>query len=61
MSVCLSAQKNSTPLNEFSRNLVFEYFSKICHGISSFFKFGKNNEYFTQRPKYIYDISLNSL
>jgi hypothetical protein len=32
LSICLSAQKNSTPLKEFSRNLVFEYFSKICHG-----------------------------
>jgi Na+/H+ antiporter NhaA len=39
--VCLSVRPRGItwlPLNGFSRNLIFEYFSKICHENSSFIK-----------------------
>ena len=39
--VCPSIRSHRTtrfPLNEFSRNLIFEYFSKICRKNSSFIK-----------------------
>jgi hypothetical protein len=41
----------------FHEMLIFEYFSKICLKNSSFFKYDKNNRYFTWRPIYIIDLS----
>jgi len=41
VSLFLSVRPHGTtqlPLDVFSRNLVFEYFSKICRGNSSFIK-----------------------
>ena len=52
--------KTRLPLDGFSLNFVFEYFSKISWENSSFLKSDKNNGYFTRRPIYIFDhISLS--
>jgi hypothetical protein len=63
-SSCLSVRPHGTthlPLDEFSRKLVLEDFSKIGRKNSTSLKSEKNNGYFTWRPMYIYDnISLNS-
>jgi hypothetical protein len=56
MSVCPSVPthgKTRLPLNKFSSNFKFEYFSKIYRENSNFVKSDTNN--FTQRPVYIYD------
>jgi hypothetical protein len=48
------------PLDGFSRNLVVEYFSKICQKFHVLSNSDKNNEQFTHRIKYLYGkISLN--
>ena len=63
MSVCPSALphgKTRLPLDGFSWNLIFEYFSKICLENWISIKIW-NNGCFTWRPVYTYDyISLNS-
>ena len=51
-SPCLSVRPRGTsrlPLDGFSLNLIFVYFSKIFREDTSFFKkkFDKNNAYFT--------------
>ena len=45
------------PLDGFSWNLIFEYFfpPQICWENSSFIKIQQKSEYFTWRPKYVYD------
>jgi len=43
------------PQGRFSRNLTFEYPSKICGENSNSLKYDKNNGYFRWGPKYIYD------
>jgi hypothetical protein len=59
--VCMSAWNNSAPTEQFSWNLIFEDFSKICGENLSFIKSAKNNRFFTWRPMYIYEtISLSS-
>jgi hypothetical protein len=58
MSVRTSVSQHGTtrlPLDGFSRNSIFEDFSKICRKNSSFIKSEKNNVYFTWRPIYVYD------
>ena len=49
------------PLDRFSRNLIFEYFSKTWQKTQVTLKSGKSNWHFTWRPMYICDnILLNS-
>jgi len=49
------------PLDELSRNFIFEYFQKICPKIQMSLKSDKNNGYFTWIHVCIYDsISMNS-
>jgi hypothetical protein len=49
------------PLDGFSWNLIFQDFSKnLSRKFQVSLKYGKNNRYFTWRPKYMYDMSLNS-
>ena len=52
MSVCLSVRPRGTtrlPLDRFSRNVVFETFSKICPGDSSFIQISQHIIYCTWR------------
>ena len=37
----MSVRMEQLPLDGFSRNLMFEYFSKICRETSSFIKIGQ--------------------
>jgi len=65
MSVCLSVCPHATtrlPLDAFSWNLVFGYFSKICRENEFSFKSDKNKGYVTwSRPIYCFGhVSLNS-
>ena len=54
-SVCPNGT-NRLPLDGFSWNLLFEYFSKSCLEKSSFTtNSGKNNRYFTWIPIYFHD------
>ena len=49
------------PLDGFTGNLIFEYFSKISRENSSFIKVWQNNQNFTRHPTYVYDhVSLSS-
>ena len=48
------------PIDRFSWNLIFEYFSKIFEKVQVSLKSDKNNRYFAWRPRYLYDsTSLN--
>jgi hypothetical protein len=40
------------PLDEFSWNLILEYFSKICQEIQALLKYNKKSGYITWRPTY---------
>jgi len=62
MSVCLFVRQNGTrlPLEEFSWNLILEYFSKICRENSSFV-IEETKGYFTWRLTYISIISRSFL
>jgi hypothetical protein len=56
--VCLSTRPHGTtrlPLDVFSWNCIFEYFSKICRKIQVSLKRETHNGYFTWRPIYIFD------
>jgi hypothetical protein len=64
MSARLSVRPHATirlPLDGFSRNLIFDNFSKICREIQVSLKSDKNNDYFTCRPVYILIISRSFL
>jgi hypothetical protein len=54
MSVCPHGTTR-LPVNGFSWNFIFEYFSKICRENSSFIKSYKTDSCFTRRPVHIYD------
>jgi hypothetical protein len=65
MSVCLSvrlsAWNNSVPTARiFMKFDTWVFFKKSVEKIQVSLKFAKNNGYFTWRPMYIYDITLNS-
>jgi len=64
MSVLLSVcphGKTGLPMDGFSLNLIFKYFSNICRENTSLLKSGKNRGYVTFRPINIFDhISLGS-
>ena len=58
--VCLSATQ--LPLDNFSWNLIFEYFSKICRENLSLIKVGQEKRALCTKSNvlYFYHISLNS-
>ena len=58
MSIRSSIRPHGTtrlPLDGFSWNLIFDYFSKVLENIQVSLKSEKNNGYFTCRPIYIFD------
>jgi len=64
VSVCPSVRPQGTtrlPLDGFTRNMIYEDFSKIVEKIQTSLKRDNNNGYFTWQHVYNYDnISLNS-
>jgi hypothetical protein len=59
MAVCPHG-KTGFPLDRFSWNFIFEYFSKICQGkIQVWLQSDKNNGYFTWKPMHISDNKKN--
>ena len=60
LSVCPSTCNNLAPLEGFSSQLIFKYFSKGCFEIQLSLQSDMSTEYFTWRPIHIHDsISLN--
>jgi len=58
MSVCPSVRPHGTTrllLDGFSRNLIYDYFTKISRESSSLIKCDNNNGSFTRKPMYTYD------
>jgi len=54
MSACLSARDNSAPLEGFSWNFIFRYFSKICRENSNFYQNLKRPTGTSREDKYTF-------